>query len=86
MKTNKEKKSLDHRQLEVKHNQVIYFLIGLAGAFVFLGLLMVVLWVNNLVTQFTPLFIFVSLAFLFMFTTMDATLMAVLLQYHYGKY
>ena len=73
-------------QLKGKHNHVTYFLIGLVGAIVFICLLNMIIWVNNIVTQFNPLFILVSLAFSVMFTAMDATIMAILLQYHYGKY
>ena len=86
MATNKEKKILDRRQLKGKHNHVTYFLIGLVGAIVFICLLNILIWVNNIITQFNPLFIVVSLAFSVMFTATDATLMATLLQYHYGKY
>jgi hypothetical protein len=86
MKTNKEEKILSYGQLKVKHNHVTYFLIGLAGAIVFICLFNMIIWVNNIVTQFNPLFILVSLVFSVMFTAMDATIMAILLQYHYGKY
>jgi len=86
MKTNKEKKILSYGQLKVKHNQAPYFLIGLFGAIVFISLFMGVLWVNNLVTQFIPIFTLVSIVFLFMFTSIDALLMVILLQYYYGKY
>lgn len=65
-----------------KNNHVTYFLIGLVGAIAFICLLNVIIWVNNSVTP-NPLFVLVSLTFL---TFMDATVMAILLQYHYGKY
>ncbi len=86
MATNKEKKILGYKQPKVKHTQVTYLLIGLVGAIVFISLLKMVLWVNNLVAPSTPIFTLVSLIFLFMFTSMDAVMMAILLQYHYGKY
>jgi hypothetical protein len=86
METNKEKKILGYKQLKAKHNQAPYFLIGLAGAIILIGLLSIVLWANNLVTPSVPAFIFLSLAVSFAFTFMDALLMATLLQYHYGKY
>ena len=69
-----------------KNNQVTYFLIGLVGAIAFICLLNVIIWVNNLVTQFTPQFILVSLTFSGGVAVMDAVMMAILLQYHYGKY
>lgn len=77
--------SINRRQLKGKHNHVTYFLIGLVGAIAFICLLNVIIWVNNSVTP-NPLFVLVSLTFLVMFTFMDATVMAILLQYHYGKY
>ena len=85
MEITKEKR-VCYGQLKVKHNHVTYFLIGLVGAIVFICLLNMIILVNNLVTQSNPLFILVSLAFSVMFTAMDATMMAILLQYHYGKY
>ena len=85
MEITKEKR-VCYGQLKGKHNHITYFLIGLVGAIVFICLLNMIILVNNLVTQFNPLFILVSLAFSVMFTAMDATMMAILLQYHYGKY
>ena len=84
MEITKEKR-VCYGQLKGKHNHVTYFLIGLVGAIAFICLLNVIIWVNNLVTL-NPLFVLVSLAFSVMFTAMDATMMAILLQYHYGKY
>ncbi len=81
------KKDFECKQRYTQSSQSSLFLIGLAGAIVFISLLNMVIWVNNLVvTQGASLFIFVSLTFLFIFTSMDALLMAILLQYHYGKY
>ena len=84
MEITKEKR-VCYGQLKGKHNHITYFLIGLVGAIAFICLLNVIIWVNNLVTL-NPLFVLVSLTFLVMFTAMDATMMAILLQYHYGKY
>ena len=86
METNKEKKILGYKQPKVKHTQATYFLIGLVGAIVFMCLLTMVILVNNLVTPFIPQFVLISLTFLVGFAVMDAVMMAILLQYHYGKY
>ena len=85
MEITKEKR-VCYGQLKGKHNHITYFLIGLVGAIVFICLLNMIILVNNLVTPFIPQFVLISLTFLVGFAVMDAVMMAILLQYHYGKY
>ena len=70
----------------IKHKQLSYFSIGLIGALIFIGLLTIVIHVNSLVASYIPAFTIVSATFLMGFAATDAILMAILLQYRYGKY